>query len=198
MAAGMRTRAGESPLELVKRDGRREEYDRAKLARSLARAGVAPYMIAGILDAVTPIPDQDTGSLRADVEAELECWHPNAARRYATTRGLTVHGSERAGHGWVCMNPETVSRLGLRSGDTVWLNDNGAPAPFSVESHEDIERGQAWLNPREMAAMGVRDGAKLPASSICHETSVPLEERQVIGRAAETKAWPLNGMTGYR
>ena len=198
MAAGMRTKAEEPRFELVKRDGRREKYDRTKLARSLMRAGVTPYMLTGILTAVTPLPDEDTGSLRADIESELERWHPNAARRYATTRGLTVHGSERAGYGWVCMNPETVSRLGLRSGDTVWLNDNGASAPFSVESHEDIERGQAWLNPREMAAMGVRDGAKLPASGICHETSIPLEERQVIGRAAETKAWPLNGIAGHR
>jgi hypothetical protein len=185
-------------FDLLKRDGRREEYDRAKLARSLARAGVAPYMLAGILDAVTPIPDQDTGSLRANVEAELESWHPNAARRYATTRSLIVRASEQAGYGWVCLNPETVSRLGLRPGDTVWLGHEGTPASFSIESHEGVERGQAWLNPREMAAMGVREGAKLAASSIYHETSEPLEKHPVTSRAAATTAWSLNGMAGHR
>ena len=185
-------------FELVKRDGRREEYDRAKLARSLVRAGVAPYMLAGILDTVAPNPGQNTGSLRADVESELRCWHPTAARRYGTTRSLTVRGSEQAGVGWVCVNPETVSLLGLRPGDTVWLSDKEAPAPFSIESLEEVERGYAWLNPREMAAMGVGGGAKLAASSIYHETSVPHKEPQVISRAAATTVWSLSGMAGHR
>ena len=185
-------------FDLLKRDGRHEEYDRAKLARSLVRAGVAPYMLAGILDAVTPIPDQDTDSLRANIEAELECWHPKAALRYATTRGLIIRASEQAGYGWVCLNPATVGRLGLRPGDAVWLGNEGTPASFSIESHEGVERGQAWLNPRELAAMGVREGAKLAASSIYHETTVPPEERQAIGRAAVTTAWSLNGAAGHR
>ena len=185
-------------FELLKRDGQREEYDRAKLARSLMRAGVAPYMIAGILDAVAPIPDQDTGSLRANVEAELESWHPNAARRYATTRCLVVSASEQAGYGWVCLNPETVNRLGLKPGDTVWLGHEGTPASFSIESHEGVERGQAWINPREMAAMGVREGTKLAASSIYHETSLPHKEPQVISHAATTTTLSLNGMAGHR
>jgi hypothetical protein len=185
-------------FDLLKRDGRHEEYDRTKLTRSLVRAGVAPYMLAGILDSVAPIPDQDTGSLRADVEAELESWHPNAARRYATTRCLIVRASEQSGYGWVCLNPETARRLGLKSGDAVWLGHDGTPASFSVESHDGVERGQAWLNPREMAAMGVREGTKLAASSIYHETSVPLEERQVTSRAAATTALSLSGMAGHR
>lgn len=146
-------------------------------------------MLAGILDAVTPLPDQDTGSLRADVESELERWHPTAARRYATTRSLVVRASDRTGYGWVRLNAETVNRLGLRPGDTAWLSDNGTPAPFSVEGHEDVERGQAWLNPREMSAMGVKEGTKLAASSIYHETPVPLvEETHAIGRAAAATA----------
>ena len=134
-------------FDIVKRDGRREEYDRTKLARSLTRAGVAPYMLAGILDIITPNPGQDTRSLRADVESELERWQPSAARRYAFTRSLAAHGSEQAGYGWVCLNPETASRLGLRPGDTVWLSHDGTPAPFSIEGLEDVERGHAWLNP---------------------------------------------------
>ena len=155
--------------ELVKRDGRREEYDRAKLARSLMRAGVAPNTLAGALDRIVPEPNLDTGSLRARIESELELLQPSAARRYATTRTLTARGSEQAGYGWACLNPETVSRLGLRPGDAVWLGHEGAPAPFSIECHEGVERGQAWLNPGEMAAMGVRDGVKLAASSVYYE-----------------------------
>ena len=185
-------------FELLKRDGRREEYDRAKLARSLMRAGVAPYMVAGITDCVAPNPYQDTGSLRANVEAGLACWHPNAARRYATTRSLIARASELSGYGWVCMHPETVSRLGLRTGDAVWLGYEGPSASFSIESLEAVERGEAWLNPREMATMEVRERMKLAASSIYHETAAPPEGPQAIGRAAATPAWSLNGMAGPR
>ena len=98
----------------------------------------------------------------------------SAATRTGSICSLTVRGSEQAGFGWVCMHPETVRRLGLRPGDAVWLGHEGASASFSIESHPHVEREQAWLNPREMAAMGVGNGAKLVASSIYHETSVPL------------------------
>ena len=160
----------EALFNLVKRDGRREKYDRGKLARSLMRAGVAPDMLSEALDRIVPEPDLDTGSLRARVEFELERQQPGAARRYATTRSLTVRGSEQAGYGWACLSPETVGRLGLRPGDAVWLSHEGTPAPFSIECHDGVERGQAWLNPREMAAMEVRDGTKLAASSVYYET----------------------------
>ena len=175
-------------FRIVKRDGRREEYNKAKLARSLTRAGVAPYMLAGILDSVAPNPDQDTSSLRADVESELERWQPSAAKRYATTRTLTAlgRGSEQAGYGWVCLNPEDVSRLGLRSGDMVWLSTDGTGAPYSIDSLEDVGRGQAWLNHREMAAMGLSDGTKLAASGVYQETLTLRDEHQVSGRAGAT------------
>ena len=112
--------------------------------------------------------------------------HPISARRHATIRDLVVRASEQSGHGWVCLNPETVGWLGLRPGDAVWLSDGGAPAPFSIESHEAVVRGQAWLNPREMAAMEVRDGDKLTAASTYNEASSLLERPQVNGRKAFT------------
>lgn len=98
-------------FELVKRDGRRDEYDRAKLARSLMRAGVAPYMLEGILDSVAPNPDQDTGSLRASIESELKQWQPAAARRYARTRRLHAFGSGDFTLGSVCLHPDTAARF---------------------------------------------------------------------------------------
>ena len=49
-------------------------------------------------------------------------------RQRALTCSLMARGTEQAGFGWVCLNPETVNRLGLRPGDTVWLSDNGTPS----------------------------------------------------------------------
>ena len=180
--------------EIVKRDGRRENYDCAKLARSLARAGVAPHMLAGILDRVVPNQAQDTGSLRARVESVLALRQPSAARRYTSTCSLTARGSEQAGYGWICMNPETVSRLNVRPGDTVWLSYDGATAPFSIESLADVERGHAWLNSREMAAMGVRSGTRLAASSVYQVASPSPEEYLDYGRAYATS--PGTGRNG--
>jgi hypothetical protein len=170
--------------DIVKRDGRREKYDCAKLARSLTRAGVAPDKLAGTLALIAPGQDLDTGSLRAHVESELALRQPSAARRYAITRRLVARASGQSGSGWVCMNQETVGQLGLRPGDTVWLSLDGTPAPFSVESLDEVERGQAWLNPREMAAMGVSNGTKLAASTVYHEAwSLPEEPAGFTARA---------------
>jgi|WetSurMetagenome_2_1015567.scaffolds.fasta_scaffold133054_3 hypothetical protein len=88
------------------------------------------------------------------------------ARRCASTCSLTVRGTGQAGFGWVCLNPETVGRLGLKPGDAVWLSDKGTSSQFSIVSHKDVGRGQAWLNPREMAAMELRDGDELAASGV--------------------------------
>jgi hypothetical protein len=181
-------------FELVKRNGRREEYDCAKLARSLTRAGVVPYMLAEVLDRVVSNPDRDTGTLRARVESVLALRQPTAARRYASTRSLTALGSEQAGYGWVCMNSETVSRLSLRPGDTIWLSHEGAAAPFSIESLSDVERGHAWLNTREMAAMGVRAGTRLAASSIYQVQSSSPEESPEFDRVCVTG--PGTGQNG--
>jgi hypothetical protein len=117
---------------------------------------------------------------------------PGTARRHATIRDLVARASEQSGYGWVCLNPETVIWLGLRPGDAVWLSDGGTPAPFSIESQEAVVNGQAWLNPREMAAMEVRDGDKLTAAS-AYEISSPVEGPQVSGREAFT-----DGNTGRR
>ncbi len=175
-------------FELVKRDGSREEYDCAKLAQSLTRAGVAPHMLAGILDRVAPNRDLDTISLRALVESELALRQPSAARRYAFTCSLAARGSERAGYGWVCASPETVNRLNLRPGDTVWLNYDGVAAPFSIESLAHVERGQAWLNSREMTAMGIHPGTRLAASSVYQVISSSSEESEDSGRTCVTGA----------
>jgi hypothetical protein len=169
-------------FDLLKRDGRREEYDRTKLARSLMRAGVAPYMLAGILDAVTPIPDQDTGSLRANVESELLCWHPTAARRYAQTHRVRAFGSRALAHGVVGLHPETVTRFGVKPGDTVWLGENGDRVLLSVKTLGRIAPDQAWLNSADMAGMGLNSGARLLATGVCptalrHGVSSALVER---------------------
>jgi len=163
-------------LELVKRDGRREVYRPQKLVRSLLRAGLAPRMLVETVANLRPRPGLDTDSLRTLVEYELWLRQPSAAHRYATTRSLVARSSEQSGFGWACMNTETVRGLGLRQGDAVWLCQEQTPAPFSIDSRADVERGQIWLNPREMAAMGIRDGTKVAASSVFDDRSAPTED----------------------
>jgi hypothetical protein len=182
-------------FELVKRDGRREAYHPQKLVRSLLRAGLAPRMLVETVAKVRPWPGLDTDSLRTWVEYELSLRQPSAAHRYATTRSLVARSSEQSGFGWACMNTETVRRLGLRHGDAVWLCQEQTPAPFSIDSRADVERGQAWLNPREMAAMGVRDGTRLAASSDFHDRSAPTEDLPDHGGAGVT-ARPPSGTAG--
>ncbi|MBN2466066.1 hypothetical protein JXD38_10650 [candidate division WOR-3 bacterium] len=182
-------------FELVKRDGRREAYHPQKLVRSLLRAGLAPRMLVETVAKIRPWPGLDTDSLRTLVEYALSLRQPSAAHRYATTRSLVARSSEQSASGWACMNPETVRRLGLRHGDAVWLCQEQTPAPFSIDSRADVERGQAWLNPREMAAMEIRDGTKLAASSVFHDGSAPTEDRPYRGGAGVT-AQPPSGTAG--
>jgi hypothetical protein len=172
----------EASFDLLKRDGRREAYDRAKLTRSLVRAGVASYMLPGILDTVAPNPGQDTGSLRANVEAELEAWHPNAARRYAQTRRVYACGSGALVRGSVGLHPETTTSFGVKPGDTIWLGENETRLPLTVETMPQVEPGQVWLNSADLAGMGVCPGARLLATRFCpatprHGVSFALVER---------------------
>lgn len=183
-------------FDLVKRGGRCEAYDPQKLMRSLLRAGLAPCMLVETVARVRPWPGLHTDSLRARVEHELSLRQPDAAYRYATTRSLLARSSEQSGFGWACVSSETVCRLGLRHGDTVWLSQDQTPAPFSIDSREDVERRQAWLNPREMAAMGVREGTRLAASSVFHDSSAPTEDPPEHGSTAGVTARPPFGTEG--
>lgn len=182
----------EVTFEFVKRDGRREPYNEAKLARSLALAGMAPYMLAGILDAVDPKPGMDTNSLRRRIEYELALRQPRAAKRYATTRTLTARGSQQAGYGWVCIHPEDLTRLSLRPDDTVWLSHRGTTAPFSIQYLEDVERGHIWLNRREMSAMEVNDEDRLVASRVYR--GPPLSEEHQVSDRIGARAAVLDGL----
>jgi hypothetical protein len=162
----MNSARGVHSFEIVKRDGRREEFNREKLARSLIGAGVAPFMLAGILDSVTPNPDQDTRALRASVESELEQWQPAAARRYAQTRRFRVFGSGAVALGSVSLHPETAARFGTTRGDNLWLGENGAWVPLVVETRAQVEPDQAWLRSAVLADMGINPGARILATRV--------------------------------
>jgi len=170
----------------VKRDGRHEKYDCTKLARSLTRAGVASYMLAGIMNSLAPIPDQDAASLRADVESELANWQPTAARRYAQTRRVYALGSEVAARGSVILCPETAALCGVKPGDTIWLGDNGTWVPLVLESMAQVKPGQAWLNRADFARIGANPGARLLASGVSPAplrhgvTCPPVQRRDAI------------------
>ncbi len=153
-------------FELVKRDGRREKYDCAKLVRSLMQAGLARYLLPGILDSVIPYPDQHTRSLRANVESELESWQPTAARRYARTRRVYVLGSEAVARGSAILHPEALARFMVKPGDAVWLGENETWVPFTLETMVQTKPGQVWLNSTDLAGMRVNPGARLLASAV--------------------------------
>ena len=156
-------------FDLVKRGGHPEEYDRAKLARSLVRAGVAPYMLTGIIDSIAPNPNQDTVSLRLNIESELKQWQPTAARRYAKTHRLQAFGSSASARGSVSLHPDTAARFGTRHGDTLWLGENGTWVPLIVETQAQIEPDQAWLNSAVLTDIGIKPGARLVATGVCPE-----------------------------
>jgi hypothetical protein len=174
----------ETLFEIVKRDGRREGYARSKLARSLRQAGVPPYMLEGILDTVAPYPDQDTGSLRASIESELENWHPAAARRYAQTRRVPAFGSDAIARGRVDLHPETLAQFQVMPGNPLWLGENRARLPLIVETTKQIGLNQAWLNSADLADLDVNPGARILTSGVCPASAdhgvFPLSRRQEV------------------
>ena len=153
-------------FELVKRNGRHEEYDGVKLAQSLWQAGVSRFLLPKVVARAGLWPNPTTDVLRAHVESELKRWHPDAARRYAQPRRLHTFGSDNIARGSVRLYPETVARLGAKSGDTVWLRPYGIPVPFVAETTAQVEPGQVWLNRADLVRMEINPGVKLLTTGV--------------------------------
>jgi hypothetical protein len=160
-------------FELVKRDGRREEYDGAKLAQSLRLAGVPPFVLSEIVSRVGLRPITTTKGLRASIETELKRWHPDAAIRYAQTCRLHALGSNAIARGSVQLCPEMVARFGAKTGDTIWLRPNGTSVPLTVETVARVEPDQIWLNRADLARMGINPGTRLLVTGVWPALSAP-------------------------
>ena len=109
-----------------------------------------------------PVPPGGSASL----ESELERWELHAVRQYEHTHRLHAFGSNDVARGSARLCPKTAARLGVTSGDTIWLMPNGMSVPLTVETQAHMAPNRICLNRADVFRMNVIPGAKLLATGV--------------------------------
>jgi|GEM_PF-3278372 len=105
-------------------------------------------------------------ALRASLDSELERWELHAARQYEHTHRLHAFGSNDVARGSARLCPKTAARLGVTSGDTIWLMPNGTSVPLTVETQAHVAPNRIWLNRADLFRMNVIPGVALLATGV--------------------------------
>jgi hypothetical protein len=157
-------------MELVKRNGDREDFDCVKLARSIRQAGVPVYSVSAMVARACILPVRDTTELRRRVEQELARRYPVAARNYASTRRWPVAASDVVVQGQAGFSPATAARVGIGPGETVRVEFGGSTAALKASTLDKLAPDHVWLNYADLARAGIGPASRATVSRTRHGT----------------------------
>jgi len=144
----------------MKKDGRREKFDRAKIERSLKKAKVDEKMAKEITNKILPKEGMTTHEIRRNVVKELRTRNEKAANQYENTHRLIAKKSIKAAQGMVQLNEETMNRLKLKGGDTINVIHLGESKTLKVEKGL-LKNNEINLNEKDLRNIGASEGIRI-------------------------------------
>ena len=106
-------------IRIKKRNGRREKYKEAKLINSLQKAGVETRIARMIARSIEVRNGMYSREIKCRVFEALGKVDKELADRYWSTRGMKVEIEAFEANGHAIVSVETMTELGLRSGDSM-------------------------------------------------------------------------------
>ena len=143
-----------------KKDRKPEPFDRVKLERSIRDTGIDENMAREIARKVPEKEEITTDEIRRIVAEELKKKNPEAAERYTETRRLAARKAVDAVRGIARLTKETMSRLKVKSGDTINVLHRDKPYKVRAEI-APIDRKEIQLHEEDLRAIGASDGTRV-------------------------------------
>ena len=152
--------------ELIKREGGSEDFDCAKLARSIRQAGVPVYSVSAMVARACVLPVRDTNELRRRVEKELARRYPAAARNYVSTRRWRAVASDAVRPGQAGLNPATAARIGIEHGETIRVEFGRSTVTLDANFLPGLAQDHVWLSNADFARAGIGPAARVTVGRI--------------------------------
>lgn len=150
---------------VTKKDGRKEEFDRTKIERSVRSAGVDEETARRVADQVPKKEGILSEGVREIVKKVLEEWDAEAAQRYDRTRRLAAKKSIATTKGTARLSNDAMECLKLKPGDSVEASHDDQKCTLRAERDEktDIRWSEIWLNYEDMKDIGIPEGKRVLA-----------------------------------
>ena len=145
---------------MKKKDGRKENFDRAKIERSLKKAKVDEKTAKEIANKVILREGMTTEEIRRNVVKELRNKNEKAAKLYENTHRLIARKSIKAAHGMVQLNEETMNWFKLKGGDTINVIHSGESKMLKVEKGL-LKNNEIYLNEKDLRNIGASEGMRI-------------------------------------
>jgi len=155
---------GEEMANVMKRDGRSEDFNNQKIKLSVLRAGANEKVASEVANTILESNAMTTANIRMAVTEELRKRNPESAKNYENTRRLTARKAIDAARGTVRISEEIMKRLDIKPGDPVELrhgnNTHRMKADKGASSARDIN-----LNHEDLKTLGVTEGLRIAVRS---------------------------------
>lgn len=145
---------------VMKIDGRTENFDRAKIERSIRLAGADENVAKEIANIIPDVAAPTTNGIREIVTEELRKRDADAAKRYEETRQLIAKRAVDAAKGTARLTEDTMHRLNLSPGDPIELR-------FANKTHSvKTEKGASntkniQLTEEDLKIIGAAEGTRI-------------------------------------
>lgn len=144
-----------------KRTGKEEEFSRAKIERSVRRAGASDAVSREVASRIRHFKDISTDEIRAQVYAELRNWDRAAAEHYGSGRRLTAVAAEELDGGIGLVHPETLRLLGLGSGAPLHVEHAGRTESVVAELSPAVNLREIQISIGSLRKLGAAEGTRL-------------------------------------
>lgn len=151
-------------MEIEKKNGEIEEFDRDKIEQSITSAGVSRKTAREVAKRVKEKERMTSDDIRRTVIKELKKVDAEAAKRYEGTRCLMARKSIEAAKGVAYLSKSTMSQLKLKPGDNIdvryqeerWTLEAQKDKDDESTSHNDI-----CLNEEDITDFNLSEGIRL-------------------------------------
>ena len=147
-------------VDVRKRDGKTEKFDRAKLERSLRNTGTDEKTAREIAEKIEEKEGITTDEIRKIVEKELKAKDAKAADNFECTRCLAARKAIDAAKGSARLTEENMKRLKLETGDSVELTYERKKHTVKAE-RAAVDRNEIRLNEDDLRTIGATDGTQI-------------------------------------
>jgi hypothetical protein len=146
-------------INVSKRNGRLENFDRNKIAHSVQNAGLNERMAKEVASMIPKREGISSDEIRKLVSYEIEARDKNAARRYEEWRRLVVKSHFRS-RGVARLSKNALNNLGISSGEEMKIRYREKNFTLTADVNDSINTPwkEVRIHKEDMMNIGIDEG----------------------------------------
>jgi hypothetical protein len=151
-------------MNIRKKSGELQEFDRRKLEESMKRAGASEEVARRVSERIQPSEGQSTDEIRKRVAEELRREDPATSGAYASAKRLRARSTSDAASGVARLHAELLRQLEAKPGDRARLSFGEKTAEVRLEQASAAQPHEVQLHRADLERLGASEGSRVVVS----------------------------------